>query len=178
MKKWMLLIGLLILNIVASAQFPGSINVTILDEKGYPANNVTIQLIEGEFIKSDMGIYGYKGAYLIKPVFAGRYRIRESLAGYRDFILTGILVSPQKTTEVNISLEAGDGATVKAYKIQLVDKYQTIRNTSEEITEKFVLRSANDMVSIAGGTYQSEPDKVVSKHKSPFKRFFNWLRNL
>lgn len=151
---------------VAFAQNSG-ISGTVLDEQGQPAIGAIIQVIQGGINKSGAAA-DFDGKYLVKPLNPGRYDVKVSMIGYKEATTTGVIVSPDKNTEVNFSLELSTSTVmvehvVKAYKVPLVDKYDQGRTTltSEQI-EKMPTRNTTDMVSLSGATYQQKSGAAIS----------------
>lgn len=147
----------------------GAIIGKVLDDKGQPAVGAVVQVSEGGIVKSGAQVFEDDGGYLVKPLSAGRYNVKVSYIGFKDVVITGVIVSPDKNTEVNIKLEGASSSTelgevvVKVYKKPLVDKYggNGVTLTSDQI-EKLPTRNTNDMISVAGGTYQQKRGANVS----------------
>lgn len=160
---------LLLFTGVVNAAFGqnSGITGTILDDQGIPATGAIIQVLQGGINKSGAAA-DLDGKYLIKPLNPGRYDVKVSFVGYKEATVTGVIVSPDKNTEVNFNLELSTSTVlqeyvIKAYEIPLVDKYDQGRTTltSEQI-EKLPTRNTSDMVSLAGATYQQKSGSGIS----------------
>ncbi len=153
---------------VALAQ-NGAIVGKVFDDRGEPAIGAIVQVTQGGIVKSGAAVQEEDGSYSIKALSAGRYNVKASFIGYKDAIVTDVVVSPDKNTGVNITLEQSSSTTLNeavviAYKVPLIDRYQpgtTTTLTSEQI-EKLPTRSTNDAVSLAGTTYQQKNGANVS----------------
>lgn len=154
---------------VAWAQQSGAIVGKVLDEKGQPAFGAVVQVLEGGISKGGAQIFEEDGSFTVKPLSAGRYTVQVSNIGYKTAVTNNVLVSADKNTEVNFTLEASSATelvefVVKEYKVPLVDKYQpgsTTTLTSEQI-EKMPTRNTNDFASTSTGTYQAKSGANVS----------------
>lgn len=140
----------------------GSIGGTVLDDQNEPVIGAVIQAIQGGISKSG-GSSDVDGSYDIKPLSPGRYDIKVSYIGYKDFLVTGVIVSPDKKTEVKVKLELSSSSTslnevsVTAFKVPLVDKYNpgsSTTLTSEQI-EKMPTRSTNGLAATTAGVQQT-----------------------
>lgn len=154
---------------VALAQQSGAIVGKVLDEKGQSAFGAVVQVLEGGIAKGGAQIFEEDGSYTVKPLTAGRYTVQVSFIGYKTSVVSNVLVSADKTTEVNFNLELSSATelnefVVKQYRVPLVDKYEgggTTTLTAEQI-EKMPTRNTNDFASTSTGTYQQKNGANVS----------------
>ena len=149
---------LLLIGIAANALAQsGAVTGTVLNEKKEPIIGAIIQVYEGAVIKGGAAT-DVDGVYYIKPLAPGRYTVKASYTSYKTSETRGVIVSPDKTTEVNIRMEPKgkqlDEVQVVAYKVPLIDKYEGSATTvtSEQI-EKMPTRTtyqSNKSLNIAG----------------------------
>lgn len=143
----------------AIAQSGGAITGTVLDNKKEPLIGAIIRVFEGGLQKGGAQT-DVDGNYDIKPLAAGRYDLVVSYTGYKESKITGVIVSPDKTTQVNVSMELSKNNTltevvVTGYKVPLIDKYApgtTTTITSEQL-EKMPTRSTNQVAATTAGVY-------------------------
>ncbi|MCB0698228.1 MAG: von Willebrand factor type A domain-containing protein [Chitinophagales bacterium] len=137
----------------------GSIIGKVVDENNEPVINAEVQILQGD-VEKGTSITDKEGNYNIKPISPGRYDLKISYTGYKEDITKGVIVSPDKITEVNIKLVPkskleAEGVVIKEYKIPLIDKYSVkATKTSEEI-EAMPTRNTTQMLSTAPGIYNS-----------------------
>jgi len=135
----------------------GAITGTVLDEEKNPVIGAIVQVLEGGVVKGG-GATDVDGVYYIKPLAPGRYAVRISYTSYKTSETQGVIVSPDKTTEVNAQLElnakAIEEVVVTAYKVPLIDKYEgpSTTVTSEQI-EKMPTRTTEGVAATAPGVY-------------------------
>jgi hypothetical protein len=146
----------------------GAIQGQVLDDKNEPVIGAIVQAIEGGIQKGGSPT-DYDGNYLIKPLNPGRYTVKVSYVGFKESLVTGVIVSADKNTEVKIKLEpssstALDEVQVVAYKVPLIDKFAgggTATKTAEEI-EKLPTRNTNDIAATTAGVYQNGSGGALS----------------
>lgn len=138
----------------------GAIVGQVLDDQNEPVIGAVIQAIEGGISKSGASS-DVDGTYTIKPLNPGRYDVKVSYMGYNDALVTGVIVSPDKNTEVKVKLELNTSTLnevkITAFKVPLVDKYNpgtSTTLTSEQI-EKMPLRSTNSIAATTAGVQQT-----------------------
>lgn len=139
------------------AQSGSAITGTVLDEKKEPIIGAVVRVFEGGLQKGGAQT-DVDGIYTIKPLSPGRYDVVVSYLGYKEKRTTGVIVSPDKTTEVNVSMEVSKSTelteyVVTAYKVPLIDKYApgtTTTITSEQI-EKLPTRSTDVAAATTAG---------------------------
>lgn len=138
----------------------GAITGTVLNEKKEPIIGAVVQVLEGGVVKGG-NVTDYDGVYYIKPLAPGRYTVTVKYTSYKTASVQGVIVSPDKTTEVNTSMELSskelEEYVVTAYKVPLIDKYEgpstTIR--SEEI-EKMPTRTTDGVAATSPGVYSKD----------------------
>ena len=145
--QWFISLGFIIfltnlLGIEAKAQEPvkkewsadqknnkakGSIQGTILDENGEPAISATVQVLQGGIMKSG-NVTDFDGNYVIKPLTPGTYELSVKYTGYNESLIKEVLVSPNKPTEVNVTItpkpNSKDGIVITSkWEPPLIDKF-------------------------------------------------------
>lgn len=140
----------------------GSISGTVIDNNNEPVIGAVVQAVEGGITKSGT-VTDVDGAFLIKPLGPGRYDLKVSYAGYKESIVTGVIVSPDKETEVKVKLEPSsetilNEVVIIEYKVPLIDKFSggnTVVKTAEEI-EKMPTRNTSTVASTSPGVYSQK----------------------
>ncbi|HNB81298.1 MAG TPA: carboxypeptidase-like regulatory domain-containing protein, partial [Chitinophagaceae bacterium] len=104
----------------------GEIYGRVTDEKKQGLDFASVTALEGGVVKggkkTDMN-----GNYTIKPLAPGKYDIRVTYLGYKEFILTGVYVGNDKSVKVDIQLEKKESSATKKdvivrdYKVKLID---------------------------------------------------------
>lgn len=137
----------------------GSIQGTVLDDKKEPVVNAAVQVMEGGILKGG-AVTDYDGNYEVKPLSPGRYDVKVQLQSYKTSITTGVIVSPDKITGVNFSMELAskqlNEVVITGYKVPLVDRYSPGGQkaiTGDQI-DKMPTRSTAEVASTAPGVYQ------------------------
>lgn len=139
----------------AIAQSGSAITGTVLDEKKEPIIGAVVRVIDGGLQKGGAQTDA-DGSYTIKPLNPGRYELVVSYIGYKEVRITGIIVSPDKTTQVNSSMEPStklNEVVITSYRVPLIDKYApgtTTTITSEQI-EKLPTRSTDVAAATTAG---------------------------
>jgi hypothetical protein len=139
----------------------GEIKGVVVDETNNPVIGVVVQAIQGGIAKAGAATEE-DGSYSIKPITAGRYEIKVVYTSYKTSITSNVMVSPDKTTGVNIKLELdaqklGEVVVVE-YKVPLVDIYNPGGKSiiaSEQI-EKMPTRTTEGVASNAPGVYSGD----------------------
>lgn len=166
MKKALNLLFLLLCISAQALAQTGAITGRVTDEKKEPIVGAVIRVMEGGHQKGGAST-DVDGIYIIKPLSPGRYDVVVSYIGYKEKNITGVIVSPDKTTTVNAQLEVGSKlqeVVVTSYKVPLIDKYSpgsTTTITSEQI-EKMPTRSTNGVVSTTSRKNRRSEDLNIS----------------
>lgn len=111
----------------------GAINGKVFDSNKHALAGAIIEIIEGSRINSKT-ITDYGGNYFVESVRPGRYSTKVSYTGYRSKIITDVIVSPNKSTKINVGLKiqtnALEPAIVIGYRVPLIQNYdRTPQNT-------------------------------------------------
>ncbi len=159
-KLYLSLVVLILLGITASAQ-TGEIRGKITEtgtSDGAPFATVTAKMnnsiVQGAVTDID-------GNYVIKPLNPGKYDIEVTSVGYQPAKQTGILVSVDKITFVNLSI--GKGIEIKEfvvteYKTPLIDigNPATSINIDKEQIQQAPTRDVNSLASAGAGVFQKD----------------------
>lgn len=164
MKRISFLLALLLVAVQALAQ-SGSISGIVTDEVKDPVIGVVVQLLQGGVTKAGAST-NEDGKYIIKSIAPGRYDIKVDYASYKTAIVSGVIVAPDKTTNVDVQLQLDAKAlneiVVTTYKVPLIDRYNTKDKsvvTAEQI-EKMPTRTTEGVVKSAPGVYQREDNAL------------------
>jgi hypothetical protein len=171
MKKFNLLLLLIIASFSAFAQSAGSILGKVTDENGKPLEFATIKVYDGGSVvggsKSDA-----LGKYEVKPVAAGSYTVKLSYTGYVPEEVSNVSVSNGNGTTVNFKLEKGGGKTIKGVTISkkrenrpaMIDENKAGQPPGI-VAKQIEKLSTNNTISAAAlrpGTYQKKEGSGLS----------------
>lgn len=145
----------------------GSVTGTVVDEKKEPVIGAVVEAIQGGIVKGGSPT-DVDGNYTIKPLAPGRYEIKVNYSSYKTSLTQGVIVTPDQTTGVNVSLELNpqklDEVVVIDYVVPLVNKYQPGGSTTmiAEDIENLPTRNTNTMAATAPGVYQKEEGAALN----------------
>jgi Carboxypeptidase regulatory-like domain/TonB-dependent Receptor Plug Domain len=130
----------------------------VLDDKKQPVIGAVVEVFSGG-IKKGGTVTDIDGNYSIKPLDPStNYEVVAKYAGLEETHTTNVVVSPDQTTEVNVTMEPRSIKTVNivAYKKPLVNKYSPGDNTmTKQEFEKLPTRDVNDAAALSPGVYQN-----------------------
>jgi outer membrane receptor protein involved in Fe transport len=134
------LLGLVSLFTSASvlAQGQGRISGKVTDETGMPLPGVNV-LVVGTSIGTASDV---QGDYFIANLPAGVYSLRASFVGYREMVVTDIMVSPNRTVDIDFVLQEatieGDEVIVVAERplVELDNTTTLIRLEAQEVSSR------------------------------------------
>lgn len=137
---------------------PGSIQGNVLDDRKEPLISAVVEVLQGGKVKGG-ATTDFDGNFVVKSLPPGRYDVKARSVGFKESIITGVIVSPGKTTSVNIKMKANEHTleevVIVEYKVPLIDKYSsghsTIR-TSEEL-EAMPTRNTSSLAPTSAGVY-------------------------
>lgn len=147
----------------------GGISGTVVDSKKEPIINAAVEVRQGGTLKGGT-VTDYDGNYVVKPLNPGQdYEITVKSLGNKTIKLEGVLVSPNKTTFQDFTMQPASNTVieefvVRTYKVPLIRRDEpgsSTTLTSEQI-EKLPTRNTNDAASLAGGTYQQKSGGAIS----------------
>ncbi len=158
---------LLLGSSLATAQ-EGGIKGTVTDEKtkqGIPFANV---ILEKGGTLSGGAQTDFDGNYVIKPVSAGTYDVKISFVGYQPKEISGVIVSVDKMTFLDIVLSS-TVTNLKVfekidYKVPIIDKGNPSTQstmTSEDI-QVAPTRDINSLASTTAGIYQADEGREIN----------------
>jgi outer membrane receptor protein involved in Fe transport len=137
----------------------GDITGRVVDEKKEPVINAVVQAFDGGILKGT-AVSDIDGNYDIKPLEPATYFLVVKALGFNDQKITDIVVSPDKTTGVNVAMEIKSNTlgavTIVRYKTPLVDPYATGSNghlDKDQIDHAPVL-TTDELVALTPGVYQ------------------------
>jgi hypothetical protein len=155
-------ISLLFTSTIVSAQLStAQLNGRVTDESGAVLPGVTITATQADtgFIRSD--VTDGNGAYVLSNLPTGPYRLDVSLAGFRTYVQTGIVLQVAASPVVNVVLTVGrleESVTVEGA-APLVDVKSA--GISDVVRNEDILalplngRNAVELVMIAGAAVQT-----------------------
>ncbi len=85
----------------------GTVTGQVQDDSGAAVPGATIQLVNEDTGLQLDGVSDESGTYTIRNVTAGPYTLRASLQGFKEYVQTGIPVTPAGIIRVNARLEVG-----------------------------------------------------------------------
>ncbi|MCB0700092.1 MAG: carboxypeptidase-like regulatory domain-containing protein [Chitinophagales bacterium] len=128
----------------------------VVDNTGEPVINAVVQVIQGGIVKNGT-VTDFDGNYIIKPLSPGRYDLKVSYINFKEDITSGVIISPDKKTEVNVKLQPKDNTleevVIKEYKVPLIDKYSVVATKTSEEIEAMPTRNTTTVASTAPGVY-------------------------
>lgn len=158
----------ILLSFTAQAQSSsGEISGRVTDENGEGIPFANVAVVAGDAVIKGT-VTDFDGNYSIKPLDPGKYDIKTSYLGYGTILRTGVVVSVDKTTFLDIALEPQteiiDEVTVIEYKVPLIDPGETSSKntmTKEEI-EMMPTRNVNTLAATSAGVFQSDEGGALS----------------
>ncbi len=135
---------------------------TITDARREPIINASVQTFKNGVLKGG-AVTDFDGKYVIKPLDTGFYDVKVSFIGYSSKTITGVMVSKDETTGLDIVLTplSKQLKDVEVYSKPLIDKYKTNAILiSREIRCKPTTQTA-DLVAISPGIYQTTRGQVL-----------------
>ena len=168
LKKYLfLLLGTAMLLANNAMGQSGTISGKVTDDKGEPLPFANVAVVDEGGNNITGAMTDFNGKYTIKPVPAGRVRVRASMMGYRTVQFNDVVVSPGKITFLNFKLSTNvqklKTVVVKTYRKPLIERDNTQSGatvTSDEIKE-MATRSATAVATLSGGVY-SENGQIGS----------------
>lgn len=124
----LLIIWMTSIALMSAMNNGGAIRGVVTDNNDEPVMGAVLQISTGKAIKGKT-VTDKDGRYIIKALPADRYDITVRHLGFKEHITKGIVVSPDKHTEVNIKLEPSSTTMLEEiaivdYKVPLIDKFQ------------------------------------------------------
>lgn len=157
----------LLLTALAAASLPaaaqavyGSISGTITDNTGAVLPGVTVTITSLERKTVDEVVSNESGFYVKDRLLPGTYEVKAGLTGFKQSVFTGVIVSVDTNTPLNIGLELGEVSeevTVTGFSPLLRTDRADVATTfdSRQITDLPVLdRNFTKFVLLTPGTQQ------------------------
>ena len=94
-------------RLAAAQAIYGTVTGQVADDSGAAVPGASVSLVNEATGLRLEGVSDETGAYTIRNVTAGPYTLRASLQGFKEFVQTGIPVTPGGIVRVNASLEVG-----------------------------------------------------------------------
>jgi len=158
----MSVIGLLIASAAASAQLSTArLNGRVTDQSDAVLPGVTVTVTQTDTGLTRSEVTNADGSYVLSNLPTGPYRLEVSLAGFRTYAQTGIVLQVAGTPTINVVLSLGaveETVTVEGA-APLVDTQSA--GVSEVVRTQEILalplngRNAADLVSIAGAAVRT-----------------------
>ncbi len=160
MRRLLLLAVVLCFSVVTLYAQTGEITGQVTDQdskEGVPFANVAAYQ-QGKLVAGSSS--DFDGYYIIKPLEPGVYDVHVTIVGYPPKILSGVSVSANRISEVNIKMESGITLDVieVQYQKPLVDKEVTasVTNIDQKQIQAMATTSIGSIVSTSAGVYQAD----------------------
>ena len=98
---------LLFVPALAAAQATADLRGRVLDQQGSATPGVTVLIRNQETGTFRETVTGAEGGYLIPSVTPGRYEVRVTLQGFKNFVQRDVLLEVGRTTQLEVRLEVG-----------------------------------------------------------------------
>ncbi len=156
MKKQFVLWMLCLLAAIKATAQMGAISGKVTDDKKEAIIGAIIEVTQGG-IKKSATVSDKDGNYIVKPLSAGRYDVTVKFASFRTSKTIGVMVSPDRTTTLNIRLELDNKElneiVIKTYKVPTLQE-AAHRSISSNQIEKMPTRSTHSIVSTQAGVHK------------------------
>ncbi len=161
MKKYLIVITILLLSSITLEAIcqHGEIRGTITDKvSGEPMIGATVTYEMDGTMQGTVA--DNKGNYVLKPLTTGSYNLTFSFVTYKATPIEGILVSSQKTTYVDVQMEANNElpSVVIKWEPPIIDKGETPTMTviGPDQIKTSPERGIINMVATTAGIYQED----------------------
>ncbi len=158
MKKNIPILFIIFISVVF-AQSKGKLEGVVIDKdinEALPGVNI---ILKGTYFGAATD---FDGNYIIENITPGTYTVEASLIGYKTMQFTGIQISSNKTTQLNISMEETvltmeqDVVVVGDKPLVDVEETQSKRTVSKEEIELAVVEDVKDLVTQQAGVVKSD----------------------
>src|ERR1044071_1974357 len=106
------LVGVILLLLLAAstawAQATAQINGTVADTSGAILPGVTVVAIQTDTGFRREGVTDATGSFALLNLPIGSYRLEASLAGFRSYVQTGIVLQVSSNPVIKVTLELGE----------------------------------------------------------------------
>src|SRR3954447_11675847 len=109
-RTWAILVGIVLLLAAtnAFAQATAQINGTVADTSGAVLPGVTVLAVQTDTGFRRETVTDEKGAYALLNLPIGPYRLEATLAGFRSYVQTGIVLQVNSNPLVKVTLQLGE----------------------------------------------------------------------
>src|ERR1043166_3718061 len=110
-RTWRTLVGLIFLVLAATnawAQATAQINGSVADSSGAVLPGVTVVAIQTDTGFRREAVTDDKGAYALLNLPIGPYRLEATLAGFRNYVQTGITLQVNSNPVIRVTLQLGE----------------------------------------------------------------------
>ena len=167
MKRYLLVALTMLASLSIYAQ-SGDISGKIKDEKGEGIPFATVAILQNGVSTGKGAQTDFDGNYSLKPLTPGKYDVKFSYVGYTAQIRTGIVVSAEKSTFIDVQLKPSESVMAEvqviAYKVPLIDAGQTTSGgtvTQEEIAA-LPTRDIQTIAASTSGAYMADEGSSIS----------------
>src|SRR5712672_2261929 len=109
-RFWGIAVGVVLLLLASTnvwAQATAQINGSVVDSSGAVLPGVTIVAIQPDTGFRREVVSDEKGAYDLPNLPLGSYRLEATLAGFRSYVQTGIVLQVNSNPVINVTLPVG-----------------------------------------------------------------------
>src|ERR1700752_271603 len=110
-RTWGTLVGVVLLLLAATnawAQATAQINGIVADTSGAILPGVTVVAIQTETGFRREGVTDETGSFALLNLPIGSYRLEASLAGFRNYVQTGIVLQVNSNPVIRVTLQLGE----------------------------------------------------------------------
>jgi len=155
MKKYFLIISLILAHLSYAQNNKQKIRGVVTDKLSQTTlPGASVQVMNGAGARG--AVSNEKGAYVIFDVMPGRYELKISYVGYKDVLVSSVLVTSGKETIVDIAMEE-DVKSLNEVVITANSKDKPINSLSTVSARSFSMEEVNRF---AGG--RSDPARLVA----------------
>ena len=158
MMKRLLSLFLITCASVAYAQ-QGSVRGTVKDaQNGEVIPSAVVSVMSGEE-KVATGLADFDGNFVINPVPPGTYTIQVQSLGYQVYKVSGVLVSPNKPTVIDVKLSSEQtmlGEVEVVWEKPLVEKGKTSTIVTQDEIRNLPIRDIGGIAAQTAGVYQAD----------------------
>jgi len=110
MFRWVSFAALLVCFAVPAhaQQFKANLTGTVTDSQGAVVPGVTVTVTNTETNVAAESISDSSGAFSVRDVVPGKYRVTAALSGFKTFVRDGIVLHTAETAAIGIKMELGN----------------------------------------------------------------------
>src|SRR5262245_16198336 len=119
---------------VHAPQFKANLNGSVTDAQGAVVPGVTVTVTNSDSSVSVESVTDSTGAFSVKDVVPGRYKVTAALSGFKTFVRDGIVLHTAETATIAIKLELGrveETVTVSAALSELETNQSVLSQTMD-----------------------------------------------